>query len=161
MITQEYLKSILHYDPETGIFTWINSKRDGWNGKEAGTTTKTRVHIQILNRLYLSHRLAFLYMTGSMPKMVDHINEIPLDNRWCNLRECTRSQNVANITEKRSDNKSGYRGVYRRKKSRKYIAQVRKNGKVHHLGTFKTPEEAYEAYKKAHSELFGEFSPFG
>ncbi|GAH20073.1 unnamed protein product, partial [marine sediment metagenome] len=41
---------------------------------------------------------------------IDHINRDGLDNRKCNLRPCTNSQNQKN-SKLRKDNKSGLRGV--------------------------------------------------
>jgi len=163
MLTQEYLKSILHYDPETGIFTWLKCRNKNLVGSKAGYICSSRGHgyvkIRIKSKQYLAHRLAFLYMGGKIPQTIDHINQDRADNRWCNLRECTRSQNGANQKSYRKNNTSGYRGVHLHPCG-KYMSRMCNNGRRYYLGLFDNPEAAHEAYKKAHSELFGEFSPF-
>lgn len=93
-LTAERLREVIHYDPVTGIFTWVAS------GKRAGTApTKTRLYrrIGIDGGEYLEQVLAVLYMTGRWPAdEVDHDNRDKIDNRRVNLREATRGQNQAN-----------------------------------------------------------------
>ena len=92
----------------------------------------------------------------------DHINRDRLDNRRSNLRVCTRSQNMANKGLK-SNNTTGYAGVsltmYRRT-PKKYQARISYEGRVIHLGYSNSKLEAYKLYKKAHKELFKDFSPY-
>jgi HNH endonuclease len=96
VLDQNILKRFLKYDPLSGIFIW-KYRLAGKNliGTEAGTlNSRGYLQIKILNRRYLSHRLAFLYMTGKWPKLeVDHKNNIKTDNSWDNLREATCHQN--------------------------------------------------------------------
>ena len=93
----------------------------------------------------------------------DHINGNGLDNRKENLRNSSRSQNVMN-TEKRKDNKSGYKGViinisHHKNKMYKYIrAQININQKQVSLGNFKTLEDAAKAYNEAALKYHGEFA---
>jgi hypothetical protein len=91
---------------------------------------------------------------------VDHINGNPLDNRKCNLRICTGAQNRYNRPAYggKKKNKSGYKGVWRPKNSKKYVAEIRYNLKKYHLGSFNTPEEAACAYNKKALEFFGEYA---
>ena len=107
MITQEYLKSVLSYDPETGIFTWkyrqgLIGKKISWNTryseKQAGTIDPVGyLGIAIEYKRYYAHRLAWLYMTGELPKKyIDHLNGNKSDNRFLNLREATNSENQQN-----------------------------------------------------------------
>ena len=159
MLTQEYLKSILHYDPETGIFTWLKCSRKGNSGKIAGNKSNGYNRIRINKKLYRAHRLAFLYCFGCIPKYIDHINRDTTDNRISNLRGCTQSQNMAN-TPTKGNNTSGFRGVSWHKNMGQWRADICHHGKQHSLGHFSDPEAAHEAYKKAHVEAFGEFSPF-
>jgi hypothetical protein len=88
---------------------------------------------------------------------VDHINGNKLDNRRANLRNCTRSENARNCSV-RSDNTSGYKGVFWHKQHGKWSARIKLNGKRHHLGDFDTPTEAGAAYDKAAHEMHGEFA---
>lgn len=157
MLTQYELKCLLHYDPLTGIFSRIDSDI------EIGAVTKTkngahpkyyRVICRGKARGY-AHRLAFLYMTGSIPDEVDHIDGDSLNNKWVNLRPATTSQNHMN--RKILKGVVGLRGVVKAKSGR-YIAQIKKDGKYNYLGTFANKEDASEAYKQKAVELFGEFA---
>lgn len=90
---------------------------------------------------------------------VDHISMDGLDNRRSNLRVATRSQNSQN-TPKRRNNTSGYKGVIWHKRNKKWYARIGYKGKSISLGLHDTPEQAYEAYKRAALELFGEYARF-
>jgi len=90
---------------------------------------------------------------------VDHINTNKLDNRRENLRVCTRQQNNCN-TNKRSDNKSGFKGVCFEKRRQKFVARIRIDGKLKHLGYFATAAAAHEEYKIAAVKYHGEFARF-
>lgn len=152
MITQSELKKLLHYDPETGIFIRIKSK------SIAGYYSNGYKKLKIKGKEYFCHRVAWLYMTGNMPKdCIDHINRIKDDNRFVNLRECTRQQNNLNVSLK-ANNKSGYKGVSWSKTSKKWKATGYLNKKSIHLGFFENPNDAYKEYKKfinTHHKDFG------
>ena len=164
MITQERLKELLHYNPETGVFTrnWTMGRK-ARVGSIAGSVRKDGYRqIQINKIKYLSHRLAWLYMTGSWPKEdIDHINRVKDDNRWENLREASPSQNQAN-RKININNSSGLKGVQYRKDNTKnpWQASIECNGKSIYLGYFRTPEEAYLSYCLAALVLFGKFARF-
>jgi len=152
MITQQYLKSRLRYDPETGIFTWINGWREG---KIAGTHSGNGYRqININYKIYGEHRLAFLYVHGFLPPMIDHRNRIKDDNRIANLRECNKAQNAVNSLPRKSA--TGFRGVVH--DHSRFRAQIKRFGKCLYLGLFDTPEEASAAYEAKLKELHGEFS---
>lgn len=85
---------------------------------------------------------------------VDHINRDTLDNRRCNLRPCTKSQNEAN--KRKQQRKVGFRGVYLNWS--RWRARIRCNGVRYCLGTFSSAEEAAKAYDAKARELFGEFA---
>ncbi len=160
-ITQSELKEILHYDPETGVFTRI--KRMGKRGKigdEAGTKdTGGYICIKIFGTSHKAHRLAWLYVHGKFPtlpkNMIDHINGNKDDNRIINLREATHSQNMANT---KSYSSSGYKGVS--KSGKKWRAQITIDNKPIYIGTYDTKEEAHEAYKQAALKHHKEFAKF-
>jgi hypothetical protein len=137
MITQEYLKEILTYDEETGIFKWNVSRCNVKIGSTAGKTRKDGyVVIGIDKKHYLSHRLAWVYKYGEFPKrFLDHIDGNPSNNKISNLREANDSENAFN-TKIRNDNTSGYKGVDFLKSNNKYRARLRINKKEIHLGLF-------------------------
>ena len=92
-------------------------------------------------------------------EVVDHINHDSLDNRRCNLRVATIRQNAQNMRV-RSDNTSGYKGVYKHSKGG-FVAQIWVKSEHRYLGYFATPELAHEAYCKAAEQYFGEFANYG
>lgn len=108
----------------------------------------------------LNNKRIKIYMhkyINSNHEFIDHINGNKLDNRRCNLRGCTLKQNSFNQKISKN-NKSGYKGVYFSKKANKWIANINKDYKRIHLGTFLTAKEAAKAYNKAAIELYGKFA---
>jgi hypothetical protein len=159
--TQERLKKLLHYNPETGLFTRKTGRGGRSAGSPVGCTPKGDfgyVVIGVDRRLYLAHDLAFVFMVGVWPlEDVDHINGVKDDNRWGNLRPATRSQNNGN-SRLRTDNTSGLKGVSFSKERQKWTAQIGIHGKQTSLGRFETREAAYAAYAAAAHRHFGEFA---
>ena len=146
MVTREYLKSRLHYDKDTGIFTWLNGAN---KGKIAGGKDfHCYWRIKLLGKTYKAHRLAFLYMNGTIPKYIDHINQDRIDNRWDNLMASDVSSNGKN-RGLGCNNKSGVLGVSKPPSIGKWVASIASNGKRYYLGKFDTKEEAIEARKEA------------
>lgn len=159
MITQEELKELLEYQRDTGVFIWrIASGARAKAGATAGAfDTYGYRQIQIKKRLYLAHRLAWLYEFGYWPeKTIDHINGIKDDNRIDNLREVSMQQNKQNLKGATKSNKTtGILGVYAVPSKRNpYAAQIGLNKKKIHLGRFPTLELAKEARAKAERELY-------
>lgn len=155
-ITQDRLKEVLRYDPETGLFTWlVATGRRMRVGSVAGTkSSEGYIRIAVDGKIYRAHRLAFLYMTGEWPHdQVDHCDTDRTNNRWLNLRPASNSQNAAN---KRATSSTGYKGVY--KNGIGYAAQITVGGKNIYLGQFSTPEQASAAYVAAANDNFGEFA---
>ena len=151
MITQERIKELLHYCPDTGTFTWKNraSRRVRIGDKAGCTGTEGYISIRINYKTYSAHRLAFFYMTGSWPvDQVDHINQTRDDNRWTNLRPVTPQENQKNASM-HSRNKSGMTGVCWCTQNGKWRAQIRVNEKIKHLGIFGVKEDAVSARKAA------------
>lgn len=99
-------------------------------------------------------------ITGAKPgEEIDHINHDGFDNRRCNLRICTRKQNMRN-TRGRSSATSQYKGVCWRKSEKKWRAQIRntETGKRTHLGYFANELDAARAYNVAALRFYGEFA---
>lgn len=163
ILTQERLKEVLDYDEFTGTFTWKVSM--GQRGK-IGTVAGGKHHkgyyfIQYDGVRSSTHRLAFLYMTGSIPQEVDHIDKNPSNCAWSNLRSCTRTQNQANKS-KQTNNTTGLVGVSRAsretKQGRRYEASISKDGKCNHLGSYLDPLNAAITRDMEALRLYGEFA---
>ena len=151
ILTQERLKELLSYDPETGVFVWVGPRSNRIKtGAKAGTFHQPGYfRIQIDKKIFLSHRLAWLYMTGAFPPNdIDHINRNKADNRFANLRAVTRSENMHNQGINRV-NTSGYKGVSYDQQRKKWRATIELNNVSKHLGIFLTPETASAAYLAA------------
>ena len=159
MITQERVRELLEYDQDTGVFRWRRTVGKRLSGTVAGHQKhcpKDRYWMIMLDgKRYMAHRLAYLYIYGYIPKVVDHVDNDPLNNRIRNLRAATISQNNAN-TGKKATNSSGYKGVSLQKE--RWIASINKDGKRIYVGAFDTAEEAHKAYQLAAMKIFGEFA---
>jgi len=156
MLTQEYVKSLFDYDPKTGIFLWkIQKSKNCKVGTEAGTKHKLGYRILRIDWIeYKAHRIAWLYVYGHMPqKYIDHKNRIRDDNRICNLREVTYSENCQNITIPKH-NSTGCVGVYFNKKTKKYGASIKINKKNKHLGMFETIFDAAAKRRSAENQIY-------
>lgn len=160
MITADYLRSILSYDPDTGIFRWRASVSNRSAGALAGTyNPKGYLRISINDRAFSAHRLAWLYVTGKWPNLqIDHVNRNPADNRIANLQEATPAQNSAN-KRRHKENHSGLRCAYpSHRKSKPWASRIGTGRRYIHLGHFDTPEEAHAAYVAASAKFHGDFS---
>ena len=149
--TQQDVQAVLHYNPETGVFTnRIDRNPRAPKGSVAGyINTIGYTIIQIGGRKLHAHRLAWLYMTGKWPaREIDHINRVRSDNRFANLRQATSTQNKHNTTD-RVTNTSGHRGVTWHKHRQKWQAQISVAGVHRYLGLFDTVEEAVRAREAA------------
>lgn len=146
-MTHKELKERLHYDPLTGIFTWIKANKQ-FLGKKAGYLNQEYIKIK-LNKGYLAHRLAWLYVYGEFPTdCIDHINGIKTDNRISNLRDVSNQTNMKN-QKRRNTNKSGITGVFWHKTNKMWTSTISVNYKQIHLGSFSTKEDAISARKTA------------
>ena len=154
MITQKQLKEILHYDSESGVFTWkIKASTRSDVGDIAGTIdNKGYRRIGINNRYYRAHRLAWFYVYGVWPKnQIDHKNRIRDDNGIDNLRDVNNSENSLNRTG--SINKFGVVGLSWCDKSKKFYSRITINGKTKYLGYFCNMFDAICARKSAELRL--------
>lgn len=149
VLTAERLRSILYYDPETGIFSCRTQRGPRGAGDILGAINDCGyVVMEIDHRRYLGHRLAFLYQTGAWPKeTVDHINGQRADNRWMNLRDVPHRTNIENFRKIRRSTQSGLLGAH--KKGARWRSGITVDGKQVNLGTFDTAQQAHEAYLSA------------
>lgn len=155
VLSAHRLRSILHFDPSTGIFTWLNYR--GGTARAGSVAGHVNAHgyvkITVDGKEKSAHRLAFLYMNGSEPPYdVDHINGVRHDNRWVNLRAATESENSQNQKRAKVNNSTGFLGVAPEARTGGrivYRAQIRVDGTDTKLGYYDTPEDAHSAYLRA------------
>jgi hypothetical protein len=144
------LKSVLDYDPETGVFT----RKDGTVA--GGPNKRGVIRICVNRKRYRAHKVAWLFVHNVWPKEeIDHRDGNPSNNRISNLRVCDRLGNQKNV-RRHVDSSSPFKGIYRDKK--KWSAAICSNKIRKHLGTFHTAEEAARAYDDAAAVLHGEFA---
>ncbi|MDQ6968711.1 MAG: HNH endonuclease [Mariprofundaceae bacterium] len=145
-LTQEILKEILQYNPDTGIFTWKKKPANNIHvGDVAGGVDKGYIRIRIQGRMYRAHRLAWLFSHGVFPPdQIDHINHHKNDNRIINLREATPTENQHNASLHKN-NTSGVNGIGWSKGSKKWKVQIKVAGKDIHLGYYDDKDDAITA----------------
>jgi len=155
ILTQDRLRELLHYDPDTGVFTWrVFRCGRAMPGAVAGRVSGAYWCINIDGATFKASRLAWLYMTGSMPEnIVDHRDTDKLNNRWKNLRDIPQARNLQNQRKAQADNLLGVLGVTHHPKNNKFQARITLDKKTRSLGYFKTAEEAHAAYIEAKRRL--------
>lgn len=176
--SQEVLRQLLRYEPETGKLFWLT--RDAsqmesedlrgtqwaashWNrrysGKEAFTSTDPRGYKKgkILGVSYQAHRVIWKHVYGYDPRTIDHANCQQGDNRLENLRDCTNAENCRNY--RKPGGSSLYRGVCWVKRDQKWSATIScaPNGKKS-LGHYDSEIDAALAYDAAAKKLHGQFA---
>ena len=166
MITQERLKEVLHYNPDTGIFTWKVKKALRVKvGDIAGTFNEWGYSkIEIDYKVYNTSKLAYLYMTGIMPERIGHIDRDPSNYKWNNLREVTKYEDSWN-RKLASNNTSNVKGLSINKRAsgtKRWMCKIGKYGKTY-FKYFKLEEKekAIEWLKEKREELHGEFANHG
>lgn len=157
--SQEVLRQLLDYDPDTGVLRWKERPRsmfscdrifNSWNARYTGSrvgvpsTTTGYIQLRMLGETHLAHRLVWKIMTGEMAEEVDHIDGDRTNNAWENLRNVSRSVNQRNV-KRRSDNTSGAVGVSWHRARGKWAARIR--GK--YIGIYESYDDAARARKDA------------
>ena len=143
--TQARLHELFEYRSAEGAFIRRST------GNSAGTLKPDGYrYIGVDGKVFSAHRLVWMYIKGTEPIEVDHINGIRSDNRVVNLRSVTRAENAQN-RRKSPRNQSGFTGVSRHRG--KWQAQIGVNGKLQHLGIWSTPDAAHAAYTEAKTRL--------
>lgn len=155
MITQQELLSLVEY--RDGVLFRKSTGKEFCHVRPDGYL---RGRAKPAGRLYLAHRLVWIYHYGECPEFLDHINGNRADNRIENLRPATKVQNAANRAIRKS-NVSGVKGVSFRSDSKKWRAQIMVNYKTTNLGSFVHKEDAIAAYQAAVKKYNGEFAPVG
>lgn len=148
------LRNILDYNGETGEFTWARGVKSCKvkPGQKAGHVDDTGyLKIGIEGRLYKAHRLAWLHVHGEWPTdCLVHINGEALDNRLCNLREASRSDSHKNRKEQREP---WSLGASWHKRSQRWQARIKIDGKQFYLGYFEDMAGAHAAYNAAKANI--------
>lgn len=157
MLTQERLKELFDYNSETGWFTNRFTRGVAAKGQRAGCPSGHGYRkIGVDYCKCYEHHLAWLYIYGEWPGEIDHKDGDGSNNAIENLRPATRSQN--NFNSDRLTGASGLRGAYWDSKSSSWYSKIQVDGQVHHLGMFRTAEEAHVAYRAAADRMAGEFA---
>jgi len=136
-LTQNSLKEVINYDEESGKLTWLkklsiaNKVGDECGCLCTGLNGKSYRRVNVFGKSYFSHHLAWLYMTGGMPKnQIDHINGDGTDNRFINLRDVSPKENSKN-KRRYSTNKTGISGVSWSSSKKKYRVEISTDGKTY------------------------------
>lgn len=163
-IDHDRLLAIVSYNPKTGLFYKHEFDLSGISVDLTDPIGRSNVEgyltASLDGKTYFLHRVAWFYIYGRWPKLTDHVNCCPSDNRIENLREADPSQSSYNTRgwKKRT---SIYKGVHINsggKRKKKWRACMRIEGRTVNLGSFETEEEAHQAYVIAAKEHAGEFA---
>ena len=166
MLSIDEFRSRFSYDHETGVITRKTSdarvKRWVSGAVAGGINGQGYREIKVDGKSIGAHRIAWILYYGEQPpEYIDHINRDPSDNRICNLRAATKSQNGANRVAL-SNNKTGIKGCYFVKSKNPNMAgawraQCRVGKKLYDLGRHKTVEMAQAAYNEFANKVFGDY----
>ena len=153
MITQQRLRELAHYCPETGQFTHLQSKGRKKAGMPAGSLRRDGyVYAMFDGYRAMAHQFAWLYVNGEWPTQeIDHMDGNKANNAFANLRQVSRRANTENKRTAKRTSTTGLLGVVRHRD--KFVAKIVHAGKRKHLGVFETPEAAHEAYVQAKRRL--------
>lgn len=157
-ITPARVRELFCYNAETGVFTRrIKTGRSTLVGEVVGSPAVNKyLRITVDDVRMLAHRAAWMYVMDEIPDGdIDHINGDRQDNRICNLRKATRSENMQNERIARIGNKSGLIGAHWSKAAGRWSSRIRIPGqrKSIHLGLFDTAQEAHAAYVEKKRQL--------
>lgn len=159
-----YLRNLLVYDQDSGVARYsdsaltMNGKIHPSRGKQAGYKNSSGYStIEIAGSTWRLHRIIWAIVSGVDPgEQIDHRNGDRAGNRWENMRAAKHHQNQKNQL-RRSDNTTGFKGVWFRTDTQKFSAEICSDGKRERLGCFSSAEEAHAAYCEAAKRLHGEF----
>lgn len=152
-LTQEELKEVMHYDPETGVFTWTKPTCT-WIRPGAAAGCKYKRHyvlIRYKDVSYRAHRLVFLYMTGCVPREVYALDGDRTNTKWANLTACRIGKPRTRLMSRKCfvTGRGDVVGVRFSKHKNKWVARISIKGLQKHLGGFNTQKEAVAARRAA------------
>lgn len=165
-ITQERIRKLFRYSPVVGVFEKIvGSGRKGhpkrWVLAGACNPATGYIYINFDNKKVPAHRMAWLYMYGSLPDgQIDHIDGDRSNNAITNLRVVTPAENSWNCPNRRS-NKSGVKGVSWDRAAGMWVARVKAHGQIAFNAYFKTIDEAKVAIEAEREKAHGEYANHG
>lgn len=159
-VMQEF-SAIVRFDEQSGQFFWtVNRYGRGGSrmGGVAGFFNENGYRcLRLKGKKFYAHRLAWLFVYGVWPSgLIDHVNGHRSDNRICNIREATTSQNLANTNKTCAE--SRLRGAHWASDKGKWTSRIMFKGRVRHLGYFTSSDDAHAAYVAARRALHGGFS---
>lgn len=159
-ITQELVKDLFDY--KEGQLYWKKTTSNrSIAGNLAGYLSKRGYwRVSIDYKHYYTHRIIFLMFHGHLPKLLDHIDSNPLNNKIENLRAATSAENVRN-SKLRKTNTSGIKGVSWDKQHKKWSVAIMVSGKNYRIGRFKDLELAQLAIAEARNKYHQEFANHG
>lgn len=94
MITQEQVKHLFDYCPESGDLIWKSPNKSEFVGKKAGWNTISGVRLEFSKKTHVAHALIFIYMTGEKPSHIRHKDGDKLNNKWENLVDASVSVEI-------------------------------------------------------------------
>lgn len=158
--TQQRLRELFDYDPETGLLTWRGkASRKHHPGMTAGTRHHSGAwQVRINGTIFLVHRIIWKWLHDEEPVVVEHRDGDEGNNREANLRAADTSLNGQN--RRKVQGKKLPKGVYRNRQG-KFVAQMKHQGSHFYLGIHETPEAAHKAYVEMAVLVFGEFANDG
>ena len=159
MITQKFLLELFEYK-DNQLYWKVDRTANRLKGKPAGCLDgKGYLQTKIKNVLYKNHRLIFMMQHGYVPRIIDHIDGNPLNNKIENLRPATISQNSMNA-KIYCTNKSGVKNVNWNKNSKKWEVKLQVNGKRQNFGAFADLELATAIAKAIRNKYYKEFAGY-
>lgn len=158
MIDREILREHVLYEPDTGIFRRVKNSGGVKSGSVSGTIgSHGYLTVSVCGKNYLAHRLAILDQTGDWPlDIVDHVDGDKTNNRYNNLRQCSKSENGYNM--KRRPSRSGIKSVEWHEGAGKWRVRMEAGGKRHHIGFFSSLADAERSAIEARLKLHGAFA---
>lgn len=155
-LTQAYLKEVFQY--EDGHLCWLIDSRKTKHGQRAGRTKSNGYcEVGLNGKLHGTHRIIFMMFHGYMPRIIDHIDGNPSNNKIENLREASHAENMRN-SQRPKNNTSGFKGVYLDRRNNHWIAQCWHENNKKHLGSYANIHEAVDAVVKFREENHKQFA---